>query len=105
MALFDCAEFVQRPQPEDELADNLFLRNTAYLAASGIAGYAAMVAHDEIPSVRHLIGQFDIAFARCLFFQIRLVKRFAIDAYITVRVDIHPFAGKPTTRLTRILLL
>ena len=58
-----------------------------------------MITHTEIPAVRHLVWQLDIAVAQRLFRQIRFIQQLAVYIDITIFVDIHPLARTGDTPL------
>ncbi len=93
IALSDGAELVERPDAEEDFADDLFVRDTADGGGAGINGGGAVVAHDEEAAVWDLVGEGDIALAESLFGEIGFVERRVVDEDITVVIDIDPIAG------------
>ena len=51
-----------------------------------------MVPDDEIPTIRHLVGQVNITVTQRLFFQIRLIQFHLVNEYGSVFCYIHPVA-------------
>ena len=51
-----------------------------------------MIAHNKHRVIRHLEGQFYIAFTQCLFGNIGLINKLVVDIYIAAGVNIDPFA-------------
>ena len=57
-----------------------------------INGYVAVVAHQEISLVRHLIRQFDVGLAVSLFHKIRFVQQRPVNENVPIFVDVNPTA-------------
>ena len=90
--LFQFSESAKGENPEYNFSNNLFLRHTANLRMPGIHRGRTVVAHAEVPVVRHLVGQLQIAVAKGFFLQVGLVQQLAVHIDVSFLIDIHPLA-------------
>ena len=83
-------DLLQRPDAEEDSSDDLLLGHTTDGCIAGIHRSRAVVTHNKIFSVGHLVRQFYIRLAVGLFYQIGLVEEFFVDVYRAILVDVHP---------------
>ena len=87
------AEARQRPDPENDLSHDLIRRHAAHSRAARVDRDVPVVTHQEIPLVRHLIGQRDRRLAIRMRRQIGLVEDVSVDGNDSIRVDVDPVRG------------
>ena len=87
------AEVRQRPDPENDPSHDLIRRHAAHSRAARVDRDVPVVTHQEIPLVRHLIGQRDRRLAIRMRRQIGLVEDVSVDGNDSICVDVDPVRG------------
>ena len=90
--LFHRAEIGEGPDTIEYAAHNLFFKHAAHGAAAAVHGGGAVVAHDEHPAIRNLVGQLDVTLAKGLLVHIGFVQQLAVDIHIALLVQVNPLA-------------
>lgn len=94
VSLIHKPEFVQGPDAEDDVADDLVLVDAADGGVAGVDGDLAVVPHDEDLALGDLVGEFDVGNSVGLgLVQVGLVDHFLVDVDVPVLVDVDPFAA------------
>ena len=91
--LLHSAYLLERPNSENNFANDLFLGYAAQGAAAGIYGFGPVVAHDKICHIRNLTGQFPVALAQGFFRKIRFLQSHAVYIHIACLINMYPATG------------